>query len=75
MRHDSRETNGERRGEIVYIAKDTVALVHAWLERVRIASGRQFGSVEKGGRMSEQLDPSLVPGVFKAMAHRADLPE
>ena len=75
MRYNSRETDSLGQGEIVNIAKDTIAPVHVWLERIGIASGRLCRSVDKGGRMSEELDPSQVPGTFKAMARRADLPE
>ena len=68
------KTDGEGSGEIVYLAKDTVALVRAWLERAGIADGRLFRSVHKGGKPGERLDPSQVPRIFKEMAHRAGLP-
>lgn len=74
-RYNSGETDSEGQGEIVNIAKGTIASVHVWLERIGIASGRLFRSVDKGGRISAQLDPSRVPGIFKAMACRAVLPE
>ena len=61
--------------EIVYLARDSVALVRAWLARSAITDGRLFRSVAKSGRLGEGLDPSQVPRIFKAMAERAGLPE
>ena len=69
------KTDGEGRGEIVYLARDTVALVHTWLERGGIARGRLFRSVHKCDALGERLDPSQVPRIFKEMACRAGLPE
>ena len=69
------KTDGEGAGEIVYLARDTVALVRAWLERSGITEGRLFRSVAKGGRLGDALDPSQEPRIFKAMAERAGLPE
>ena len=68
------KTDGEGRGETVYLAHDTVALVRAWLLRAGITEGRLFRSVGKGGRLGERLDPSQVPRIFKAMARQAGLP-
>ncbi len=70
-----KQTDGEGRGEIVYLAKDTVALVRAWLRQAGIADGRLFRSVRKGGGIGERLDPSQVPRIFKEMARRAGLPD
>lgn len=69
------KTDGEGAGEVVYLAKDTVGLVRAWLERAGIAEGRLFRSVSKGGTLGAALDPSQVPRIFKGMARRAELPE
>ena len=69
------KTDGEGRGEIVYLARDTVALVHTWLARSGICDGKLFRSVDKGGTLGERLDPSQVPRIYKAMACRAGLPE
>ena len=69
------KTDGEGRGEIVYLARDSVALVRAWLARSGIAGGRLFRSVHKCGTLGERLDPSQVPRIFKEMACRAGLPE
>ena len=69
------KTDAEGRGETVYIARDTVRLVRVWLERSGIADGRLFRSVHKCGAVGPRLDASQVPRIFKAMAHRAGLPE
>ena len=68
------KTDGEARGAVVYLAPDTVALVHAWLAGSGITGGRLFRSVGKGGGLGDALDPSQVPRIFKAMARRAGLP-
>ena len=69
------KTDGEGRGEKVYLARDSVRLVHTWLERSGITRGRLFRSVHKCGTLGERLDPSQVPRIFKVMACRAGLPE
>ena len=69
------KTDGEGRGEMVYLARDTVRLVHTWLERSGITRGRLFRSVHKCDALGERLDPSQVPRIFKEMACRAGLPE
>ena len=68
------KTDVEGRGEILYLARDTVRLVRAWLDRAGISEGRLFRSVSKSGRAGEWLDPSQVPRIFKAMAREAGLP-
>ena len=69
------KTDGEGRGEIVWVGPDTVRLVRAWLDRARIGDARLFRSVGKGGRIGERLHPCQVPRIFKAMAREAGLPE
>ena len=69
------KTDGEARGEIVYLARDTLAMVRAWLDRGAIADGPLFRSVGKGGRVGGPLPPSQVSRIYKAMARRAGLPE
>ncbi len=69
------KTDGEGRGEIVWVGRDTVRLVRAWLERGGIAEGMMFRSVDKGGRIGERLHPCQVPRIFKAMARKAGLPD
>ena len=68
------KTDGEGRGEVLYLAPDTVRLVRAWLDRSGVADGRLFRSVGKGGRLGERLHPSQVPRILKAMARVAGLP-
>ena len=72
VRRSKTDTGG--RGEMVYLACDTVRLVRAWLGRSGIADGRLFRSVHKCGALGERLDPSQVPRIFKEMACRAGLP-
>ena len=69
------KTDGEGRGELVYLVRDTVLLVRVWLERAGIGEGRLFRSVGKGGQIGDRLHPGQVPRIFKAMAHAAGLPE
>ena len=66
------KTDAEGCGEIVYLARDIVRLVRAWLARSGIAGGRMFRSISKGGRLGERLDPSQVSRIFKAMASRIE---
>ena len=68
------KTDGEGKGRLLYLARDTVGMVRAWLDRAGIAEGRLFRSVGKGGRIGEGLDPSQVPRIFKQMAREAGLP-
>ena len=69
------KTDGEGKGEVVWLARDTVALLRAWLDRARISEGRLFRSVAKNGRIGERLHPGQVPRILKAMALEAGLPE
>ena len=69
------KTDAAGAGAIVYLARDTVLLVRAWLARSGVAEGRLFRSVARNGRLGERLDPSQVPRIFKRMAERAGLPE
>ena len=69
------KTDGEGRGEIAWVAPDTVRMVCAWLDRAGIGDGRLFRSVGKSGRIGERLHPCQVPRIFKAMAREAGLPE
>ena len=68
------KTDGEGRGELLYLARDTIALVRAWLAQSGISEGRLFRSVGKGGALGKSLDPSQVPRIFKGMARQAGLP-
>ena len=69
------KTDGEGKGEIVWIGADTVQLVRAWLDRAEIGDGMLFRSVDKGGQAGERLHPGQVPRILKAMAREAGLPE
>ena len=69
------KTDREGRGAAVYLARDTVALVRAWLDRAGIEDGRLFRSLTKGGVVGERLHPCQVPRILKGMALRAGLPE
>ena len=69
------KTDCEGRGEVVWVGRDTVRLVRAWLDRAGIAEGMLFRSVGKGGRVGERLHPCQVPRILKAMAREAGLPE
>ena len=68
------KTDQEGEGEIVWIARDSLALVRAWLGRAGIADGPLFRSVGKGGNVGGPLPPGQVPRIFKAMASAAGLP-
>ena len=68
------KTDGEGRGELLYLACDTAGMVRAWLECSGISGGRLFRSVAKGSQLGDRLDPSQVPRIFKGMARRAGLP-
>ena len=69
------KTDCEGRGEIVWVGRDTVRLVRAWLDRAGISDGMLFRAVRKGGRVGGRLNPCEVPRIFKAMAREAGLPE
>ena len=69
------KTDGEGKGEIVWVGADSVRLVRTWLDRGGIAEGLLFRSVGKGGRAGTGLPPGQVPRIFKAMACKAGLPE
>ena len=69
------KTDGEGRGEIVYVARDTVRLVRTWLGRAGIAEGLLFRSVAKGGRVGDRIHPAHVARILKAMARDASLPD
>lgn len=68
------KTDKEGLGNVVYLARDTVAIVTEWLTRAGIADGRLFRSVTKGGQLGQQLHSSQIPRIVKAMAHSAGMP-
>ena len=71
----SGKTDREGRGEIVWVGRDSLRLVRAWLVRGGIVDGLLFRSVGKGGRIGVALPPGQVSRIFKTMARAAGLPE
>ena len=71
----SGKTDPDGRGAMLYLARDTVKLLQAWLEASGIGDGRLFRSVGKDGTAGEKLHPSQVPRIYKRMARRAGLPD
>ena len=59
---------------MLYLHRDTLKLVRAWLGASGIDAGRLFRSVAKEGIVGERLDESQVPRIYRAMAERAGLP-
>ena len=68
------KTDPDRRGAMLYLARDTVRLVRAWLGAAGLDEGLLFRSVRKDGAVRGKLDPSQVPRIYKRMARRAGLP-
>ena len=71
----SGKTDPDGRGAMLYLARDTVQLVQAWLEASGAGEGRLFRSVRKDGTVRETLDLGQVPRIYKRMARRAGLPD
>ena len=70
----SGKTDPDGKGAMLYMARDTVQLVQAWLEASGVGRGRLFRSVRKDSMVGKKLDPSQVPRIYKRMARRAGLP-
>ena len=68
------KTDAEGAGALLYLHSDSVRLVRAWLAGSGIDSGPLFRSLRKDGKVGDQLDPSRIPRIYKAMAQRAGLP-
>ena len=68
------KADAEGRGATVYVARDSMALVRAWLARSAVSEGRVFRSLARGV-VGEGLDACHVARIFKRMAREADLPE
>ena len=62
------KTDPEGRGAMVYLARDTVALVREWRSRSGIDGGRLFRSLSKGGALGAAFDASQIPPIYKGMA-------
>ena len=69
------KTDCEGKGDIVWVGRDSLKLVRAWLDRGGILDGMLFRSVGKGGRTGGALPPGQVSRIFKAMARAAGMPE
>ena len=63
----------EGRGAMVYLARDSMALVLEWLERSGVSEGKVFCSLSRGV-VGEGLDACHVARIFKRMAREAELP-
>ena len=68
------KTDPDGRSALVYIARDSAAVLAEWLRRSGVDDGRLFRSLGKGGTLGEYLHPSQIPRIFKAMARAAGLP-
>ena len=60
-------------GALLYLHRDSVELVRAWLDLGGIASGPLFRSLRKDGTVGGKLDASQMPRIYKRMAERAGL--
>ena len=67
------KTDREGRGAQVYLAPDSMRLLHDWLRRSKVTSGRVFRSLSRG-IVGERLDAGQVSRIFKRMARNAGLP-
>ena len=72
VRHSKGDPEGW--GATLFVARDTMAFVHAWRERSAVHSGRLFRSLARGA-LGLRLDASQVPRILKAMARDAGLTE
>ena len=70
------KTDGEGRGEVVWVGPDTVRLVKRWRKRAGVGDGVLFRSLDKGGKPTGRaLPPGQVARIFKRMARRVGLPD
>ena len=60
-------------GAQAYVARDSMVLVHAWLERSGISDGRLFRPLSRGV-LGERMGAGEVSRIFKRMARKAGLP-
>ena len=61
-------------GAMAYVARDSMALVHEWLERSNVRQGFVFRSLSRGV-VGDGLEAGGVSRIFKRMAREAGLPE
>ena len=59
---------------MLYLHRDSVKLLSAWLSASGVAGGPLFRSLRKDGTVGERLPASQVPRIYRAMAERAGLP-
>ena len=67
------KTDTEGRGAQLWVAPDSIALVHEWLARARVTDGRVFRSLCNGS-IGTKLGAGEVSRIFKGMAREAALP-
>ncbi len=67
------KTDPEGGGAMLYLHRDTVRLVRAWLDASGIRTGPLFRSVRRNGTLGGPLPDTQVPRIYKAMALRAGL--
>ena len=67
------KTDPEGRGAMVYLARDTMALVREWLERSAVSQGTVFRALSRG-KIGGPLHPGQIARIFKGMARDAGLP-
>ena len=68
----SGKTDLDRRGAMLYLARDSVAMVREWLVRSGVCDERLFRSL-RHGQLGEALDPSQTLRIYEAMSRRAGL--
>lgn len=61
-------------GKLVYLHRDSLQLVRAWMGAAGVRDGALFRSVAKDGSVGDSLDPSQVPRIYRRMARAAGLP-
>ena len=59
---------------MLYLHRDSVKLLSAWLSASGIDGGPLFRSMRKDGTVGGRLPAGQVPRIYKAMAGRAGLP-
>ena len=65
------KNDSEGRGSMLYLHRDSVKLLSAWLSASGIDGGPLFRSMRKDGTVGGRLPAGQVPRIYKAMAGRA----
>ena len=73
LRRSKTDASGE--GKLVYLHRDSLKLVQAWVRAARLCHGALFRSVAKDGGLGQTLDPSQVPRIYRRMGRVAGLPD